>query len=146
MQAYGQETPDAPTIPDAAILQTRIRFLLEEVLEAAAECGIFVATFGPDTLAPQTINDHLRVDPGKKIRFDKLLKELADVDVVLRGFFVALGVRMTPILEAVDANNLMKTSTGHLDATGKFVKSPNHPSALTMVAQALARQGLNIEP
>lgn len=126
MEAFGQNCPAYPTIADAAVRRLRVMLLLEEVIEYADAAGI-------DLLLPAGDKLHIkRVTPvcseTRTPDLAGMVDALGDISVVNTGAFVAHGVRMAPVLEMIDANNLLKYSTGKRNPdTGKFEKAPNHP-------------------
>lgn len=140
MMAFGQATPDRPTIPDLKTRLLRVRLLLEEVFEFAEASAVsvtFTAKATPETRAAieQGKADYnvefegmsFADNPNRKPDLVAMLDGLSDISVVNVGAFVACGVRMSPCLEAVDANNLAKVARGREDPdTGKFIKPPDH--------------------
>lgn len=157
MRGYRQATPDEPTMPDENIRATRVALLLEEVLEFAEESAITVQIhFQREylTLLPKRVPLYdlqcedgcwsLMNTPNREPNLVGMIDALADISVVNTGAFVACGVRMTPVLECVDANNLLKIATGRLDEeSGKFIKAPNHPKPdFAYVLRAQNYQGL----
>ena len=152
----GQST-DHPWIPDLKTRILRVRLLLEEVFELAKASGVAVCVSsgfiqeahlainqegpGYQRSGPVLAFADLRFaeDPDHKPDLVEIVDGLADISVVNTGAFVSYGVRMGPILEAVDANNLMKVANGHLDGHGKFIKPQNHPKV--NLTHALRLQG-----
>lgn len=131
MEAFGQNCPAYPTVADYATRRLRVMLLLEEVLEYAYESAVdlvFLPTADKDRqvldikcIKAEPVGDRQPNLPG-------MVDALGDISVVNVGAFVAHGVRMTPVLEMIDANNLLKYSTGSTDpVSGKFIKAPNHP-------------------
>lgn len=142
MQSFRQATPDSPTMPEAALRAARVALLLEEVVEFADESAIVIQVLvGNDAvlLQPRRVPvGHVAADTdgcwtlvedeSREPCLVGMADALADISVVNTGAFVACGIRMTPLLECVDANNLLKVATGRLnEETGKFEKHPNHP-------------------
>lgn len=135
MTGFGQECPDKPTIPDTKTLTLRALLKLEETLEFLDAAGLQIVFDLPDR---HYVADHpssLVMCGGMKVTarpdaapdMEGMIDALADDSVVNVGTFLALGVRMTPILEEVDANNLMKVANAKVNDAGKFIKAPNHP-------------------
>lgn len=127
MRGFGQRTPDSPTLPNAQERERCFRLLLEEVLEYGVAAGLAAVTHSGDgqTLVIEDIaifgtdEDPCLVD---------MVDACADISVVNTCAFAAMGVRMQPVLEVVDENNLIKIATGALDPiTGKFQKHAAHP-------------------
>lgn len=128
MRGFGQPTPDTPTMPADGRLQARSLLTVEEGLEWADACGVDVYVDNPNGGPP--INLH-----GKKLRYVKtrpanfklMMDAAGDIAVVNTGNFVECGVADVPILETIDANNLLKVANGKLNPdTGKFEKAPDH--------------------
>lgn len=127
MRGFGQRTPNLPSMPTSQERARCFRLLLEEVLEYGAAAGLEAITHSGDG---QTLMiEDIAISP---IDDDPVLADMvdacADISVVNTCAFASMGVRMKPILEEVDANNLLKIETGTLDPVyGKFRKHPNHP-------------------
>lgn len=141
MLGFGQHVPACPVIPSQEIRAARVAFLLEEVLEFAEESAIDVCImhdgewvtltqqrgYISDLVAPDGTYALVNIE-GREPSLVGMIDALADISVVNTGAFIACGVRMTPVLECVDANNMLKVATGKLDPiSGKFVKAPDHP-------------------
>lgn len=126
MVLFGQAVPDTPSIPPQETRCLRARLLLEEVLEYIAAAGLAVhleTERGPVAITMSS----LQIVPQGSPDLVAMTDALADISVVTTGAFAAQGTRMAPVLECVDANNLMKVSRGRLDASGKFIKAADHP-------------------
>lgn len=148
MIGFGQGTPDTPTIPDDKTLVARIRQLLEEVFELANAAGVAIEADLPEPCARL----HFGQDGGNVIvrrdheiipHLELMVDALSDISVVGTGTSVAIGVRLGPMIELTDHNNLMKIANGKLDEHGKFRKSPTHPAP--NYKHALAMQGWDAE-
>lgn len=154
MAGFRQHTPDSPAMPPPAVRLARVRMLLEEVLEFADKCAIDVsinlAGGGSRFLTGDYVPFDASVEDRKEGTFTVTHDEsktpdlvgmvdgLGDISVVNTGGFAACGVAMTPVLEAIDANNLLKIAKGKLDAGGKFIKHPDHqPPDLGFVLRGL---------
>jgi predicted HAD superfamily Cof-like phosphohydrolase len=153
MRAFNQNTPDTPRLPSETIRAARVRMLLEEVLEFADASAINVSVvIGKDQsrfiyskyvpFAESGDADEgsftLTNDPLKEPDLVEMADALGDISVVNTGAFAACGIAMTPILEAIDSNNLLKVAKGKLDAGGKFIKSPDHqPPDIAFVLRSL---------
>jgi predicted HAD superfamily Cof-like phosphohydrolase len=138
-----QEVRPSAGIPDDATLLLRSRLKLEEDFEfcrgAGVKVGVRQADGSVDYVDAVTFFRSLAFvrDPDQKPDMEEMIDALADSSVVNTGSFAALGVRMDPILEAVDANNLMKIANGKLDDHGKLIKAPNHPKVNLKLALKL---------
>ena len=127
MAGFGQAVPDLPTVADEKTRVLRTRLLLEEVFEYAEAAGITV-TYRQNNEAPdqQVSFDNLRFYAEGDVDLAGMADAVADISVVNTGTAAAHGIRLAPILEAVDANNLMKVANGRLDEHGKFIKPADH--------------------
>lgn len=158
MEGFGQTTPERPTLATQATRESRVALLLEEVLEFAEDAAVTVCVRHGDDwvyLHPQRarISDAVVPDgawalmetEGAVPNLAGMIDALGDISVVNTGSFVAFGVRMTPILECIDANNMLKIATGRLNTeTGKFEKHPNHPKPA--IAYELQMQAYDPSP
>lgn len=135
---FGQHIPDRPAVPCGDRLLSQMRMVFEEVLESIYEAGLEIVPSmknGKETF----VLEWRRISSGEgdgSIDLPKLMKELADVSVTLTGMFSACGVKMGPILEAVDCNNIEKKANGRMNPqTGKWEKHPNHqpPNIATLL-------------
>jgi predicted HAD superfamily Cof-like phosphohydrolase len=152
MLGFGQRCPASPTVGPPEDRISRARLKLEETLEYLdkAALSLRVKSLGYDIVtinldkpfdAPEGFV--VEVHPDKKPDLVGMMDALGDDSVVNTGSFVAHGVRMTPILEAIDENNLMKIANGKLDDHGKFQKAKDHP--VVNLEFALALQGYDPE-
>jgi predicted HAD superfamily Cof-like phosphohydrolase len=145
MRGFGQRTPAAPTMPTAQERERCFRLLLEEVLEYGAAAGLSAVTHSGDgqTLV---IEDLAIIGTDDEPSLVDMVDACADISVVNTCAFAAMGVRMTPVLEVVDENNLTKIATGTLDpVTGKFRKHPEHVApdlASVVAAQESSQEGI----
>lgn len=128
MRGFGQNTPDRPTVPPTPDRIRCFRLLLEEVLEYGAAAGLSAVTHLGDGQTLM-IDDLAIVPTDDDACLVQMVDACADISVVNTCAFAAMGVRMKPVLETVDANNLLKIETGTLDpVSGKFKKHPDHPT------------------
>lgn len=144
MRGFGQHTPDKPSMPSTADRTRCFKLLLEEVLEYGAAAGLSAFTHSGD--GQMLMIDDLAVVPtDDEPSLVYMVDACADISVVNTCAFAAMGVRMQPVLEAVDENNLLKIETGSLDPiSGKFKKHPEHPApnfAAVLVAQEFSTGG-----
>lgn len=143
MRGFGQRTPAAPTLPSPQERERCFRLLLEEVLEYGAAAGLAAVTHSGDgqTLL---IDDIAILGTDDDPCLVGMVDACADISVVNTCAFAAMGVRMQPVLEVVDENNLAKIATGNLDpVTGKFKKHPDHVPpdfALVLAAQEVSQE------
>lgn len=97
------------------LLKLRQRLIAEEVAELNAEI---------DTLIQQLEQNG---ETSKESR-QKMFKELADVQYVLSGMAVALGIPLQEVFHRVHASNMSKLVNGKplKREDGKFLKGPNY--------------------
>ena len=139
MQSFDQATPLLPRMPDEHTRKLRAALILEEALEFAQAAGLYVSVKTVDGAVTLSTNRANNIDVAKEGDFfldagaaepslPLMIDACSDISVVMTGTFVACGVPVTPCLELVDSNNLLKIATGKLDpVSGKFIKAPNHP-------------------
>lgn len=153
MRAYNQNTPNSPMMPSEAVRAARVRMLLEEVLEFADASAINVSVVTGKNESRFIFSKYVPVaesgdadegsftltnDPLREPCLVEMADALGDIGVVNTGAFAACGIPMTPILEAIDSNNLLKVAKGKLDAGGKFIKHPDHqPPDIGFVLRSL---------
>lgn len=141
--------PSRPTIPPGKMIEAQARIILEEFLEVMEACGCTLhltsaaiaerAGVNPDCVDTElplirgeiTVEwdgDPVTGETHRKLDIAEVAKELADLSVVTTGMFAEFGIADTPILDAVDTNNLAKLAPGcYLDENRKLRKPPNHP-------------------
>lgn len=142
MRGFGQRTPDAPTLPTTQERERCFRLLLEEVLEYGAAAGLQAVTHAGDGQTLM-IDDLAILGTDDDPSLLDMVDACADISVVNTCAFAAMGIRMQPVLERVDENNLAKVATGTLDpVTGKFCKHPDHvaPDFASVVEAQIANQ------
>lgn len=140
----GKHTPYVPTPPSPEESVVRARLVMEEALELCDALGVTVQVAdhtvykldkslkGLQLFADRTVNQSNLAD---------IAKECADVIVVTTGTASVCGIKMKPVQEAVDANNLAKFGPGgYLDSNGKWQKPPGHKKPDIM--SILKSQGL----
>ena len=90
-----------------------------------------------DAVGDYTLDTAADLEPSLALMMDAC----ADIDVVTRGSAIACGVKLDPILQIVDENNLLKIATGHKNPdTGKFEKASDHPDPAPLIAAEIERQ------
>jgi len=132
MQGFQQPVAEKPTPGSAHDRQLRFRLIFEELLEYAHGAGVNVAAragSGDLLLLPHTMSSYVvSVEEDHPADLVEMIDALGDLHVVVTGGFVSHGVPVTPVLAAIDENNLLKIANGHVDPeTGKFIKPKNHP-------------------
>lgn len=156
MAGFGQAVPSRPRMLSLKDRLLRSRLKLEETLEFPDAAAVDLVVKPGKTLNPgdrviygEGEADNVVFVPatdGRLPDMQKMIDACSDDSVVNTGTFVAMGVRMDPMLELTDANNLMKIANGHLDAGGKFIKSPTHPVPNYRVALELQGWAEPVEP
>ncbi|GIV57641.1 MAG: hypothetical protein KatS3mg042_0554 [Rhodothermaceae bacterium] len=126
MQKAGQETPDAPTIPDAETRLLRAKLILEEALETVKALGVGVRVTTDDgTEVDFNHVDHLDFVAQGEPDLEGVVDGCADISVVTIGTLIAFGIDDEPVLEEVDRANLRKFAPGsYRREDGKWMKPP----------------------
>lgn len=145
LHGIGRDVPTRPQVVDNIVRHLWSFLLLEETLEVLDAAGFALRVAGSEK--DLSIKDLVLNSTDKTVSLEKLAKELADVSVVMTGFFSLCGIDAEKILEIVDENNILKVKTGYRDKeTGKFMKAPDHPSPLPAIQRNLTEQGYAGEP
>lgn len=123
MTSTHQETRDTPGLPSVSTLKLRARLVIEEAFE-------FVQALYKGNPSP-TLRDrleNLKLTSLELISYYTPAPSLpdtadacADLDYVVEGCRIALGVQATPIADEVHAANMLKL-TGPIDEHGKRQK------------------------
>jgi len=164
MQFAKQELPDEPTLPDAKVRKLRAALIFEEAMETISALGVDIVMHvdtnmyvggdskrryfllnqaHPDGHGTVVSHEYQASAPGN---LQLIADGCADVSVVTVGTLSACGIADTPVLEAVDQNNLDKSGPGHTwRKDGKLIKPPGHPEPA--LKEALEQQfvGLTAE-
>lgn len=129
----GQSVPDTKVDPSRAEKITCVRLMIEEVLEMATALGVDIMIPEEDGNPPKYINgaSNFIYDVVDGADLTEVLDAAVDIMwVAVTGPLVLCGIsdKLSPALEAVDQNNLLKLANGHkCPETGKFIKPKNHP-------------------
>jgi len=125
-------TPDKPAVPDEKTVLLRAKLITEESLETVEAMGVQIIAHYDDEMSGQRVSvpidrNRLTFEVVAKPDIVKTVDGLADIYVVTTGTASAFGVNMTPVLTAVDENNLAKFGPGHsIRDDGKIIKPPGH--------------------
>lgn len=122
MRAGEQEMPETPTIPTPEILSLRVKLILEETFELVFACF----PIGPERAAIseqlENICDPRFFDPDMV----EIADALGDLDYVVEGMRLALGIDGSTIANEIHKNNMTKFGPGSwVNADGKQMKPPN---------------------
>lgn len=130
MQAAGQDTPSAVTMPSEEIRRLRAKLILEEALETIEGLGFHVlreTTNDDDRRDPISIEDVTFQQTDAPPSLEGIIDGCADVSVVTIGTLIACGVPDETLLRLVDENNLAKFGPGGFRREdGKWTKPPGH--------------------
>lgn len=128
-RVFGNPCPSSPQVPTKAEFLRQFRIIFEEVLELARSGGIAIRPYAMSRLNNLDDYDFIIDAPNSPaIDLVEAMDAVADISVTNTGMAALCGVALTPILEAVDSNNLAKLAGGHRDPTsGKWIKPANHP-------------------
>jgi predicted HAD superfamily Cof-like phosphohydrolase len=138
MNWFNQATPLVPVVPEDKVVKLRVALPLEETFELAEASGYEVRLNG------QKVNyEDLELVRVGEPYMEDVIDAFGDISVVTVGGLAAYGVADTPVLEAIDENNLLKKAGGRENpVTGKFEKSPDHkPPDINAVLLNLSRIG-----
>lgn len=111
----GQEIANYPRPPDTALARFRARLIQQEFDEVQEELEILASR----------CKSH-----GEKLEgLRRLLKELCDLQYVIEGTAVSLGLPLDAAYRAVHESNMTKRfpdGTFHVNEYGKVIKGPNY--------------------
>lgn len=118
-------------------LNLRLSLVFEEVFEMAEACGM-----SPSDLerASQLIETAITEKPKTPIDLVDLCDALGDIDYVVEGFRLAVGVDGVPIANIIHETNMAKVG-GPLGPNGKKLKPPGWVGPEKAIAEELIRQG-----
>lgn len=107
---------ETPQVPADDRVRLRLRLIAEEFFEALAACNISpdVDGYGPVESAVMEAIDRVELT----VDLPELADALGDLDYVIEGSRLELGVDGAPIAAAIHATNMAKAD-GPVDATGK---------------------------
>ncbi len=130
-----QECPLVPTMPTEKVRELRAKLILEEALETIKALGFAVRMESDNNLVQMS---EIALDSCYKPDLVEVVDGCADISVVTVGTLIACGVKDEPVLECVDANNIMKLGPGHSwREDGKLLKPANHrPPDIDLVLRA----------
>lgn len=127
MLRMGQECPDRPTMPSAAVRKQRIEFMAEELMELcnAFNAELKIADGEVEVLIVERI-------PGEGTDLVEAYDAVIDEIVFSIGTAVSMGTILQPGIDEVNWSNNTKDSNG----TGKWVKGERYrPPNLQRVLQ-----------
>jgi predicted HAD superfamily Cof-like phosphohydrolase len=99
---FGQSIGETPHVPDEKTVRFRLSLIAEEFFELLG-----AASPGAPTLR-QSVFQALIEKAPINVDLPALIDALADLDYVIEGFRITLGVNGTPIAEAVHESNMAK--------------------------------------
>ena len=124
MVGYKQHIPATPTVPDEKTRLLRARLILEEAFETVLALGFILRDVDNGALIDY---ENLVFSPDVEPNLIEIADGCADISVVTIGTLSACGIADMPLLEEVDANNLLKLQNTQWDEFGKGVKPEGHP-------------------
>jgi predicted HAD superfamily Cof-like phosphohydrolase len=114
-QAFGCPNPPHPSEPSPERLKLRLRLILEEVCELVDACGY--SAEGNEFRLDVSIRD----EPDFPFDMVKVVDALADIDYVVEGMRLELGVDGEPVAAEVHRSNMAKVGATQR-ADGKIMK------------------------
>lgn len=138
MWAVGQNVPVTPTIPTAEVLKLRIKLIEEETTELLQDLYWLLhwRERHSDTPMPQALK--LRV-------LTALADDVADVNYVVNGTGVAIGIDGEATFQIVHEANMQKT-TGPRRSDGKQLKPEGWVPPEPAISKHLQRQWMDYAP
>ena len=122
--AFGCPAPSKPTVPPDDRLRLRLRLVLEEVTELFDACAVC------EEIAGQLHGALIELESGGdgiffKDEYDmvKVADALADIDYVVEGMRLELGIDGEPIAAEVHRSNMAKVGATQRE-DGKILKPP----------------------
>lgn len=115
MSGVGQEVILKPTPPDFKLATLRFNLIYEELLELAEAMGL-------------TIEGKLSVANSNEqnINMIEIIDALCDLNYVVYGAAVSMGVDLQPYWNEVQRSNLSKIRDGYKREDGKWMKGPSY--------------------
>lgn len=118
MQAFGQETPDKPTVPSLEVRKLRAKLVIEECLELIDALGLSMqltelpAGYDGGTQINVRSSTLIEFHESKPMSLLETADALADLDYVgPKGTAIACGIDMEPIFAEVHRSNMSKMWT-----------------------------------
>ncbi len=117
-EACGQDTALRPCVPGRETMQLRLRLVAEEFFELLAAAGCLA------DLAHGFVNAAIVQVDVTHFDMVEVVDALADIDYVVTGFRLAMGVDGKPIADEVHRSNMAKCVGGKVvkSETGKILK------------------------
>lgn len=135
MWAFGQEVPPTPTIPTAAIVRLRIKLIEEETTELLQDLYWLLRWLEKHPDEPMSKSLKLRL-------LTAIADDVADVNYVVNGTGVAMGIDGEAIFEIVHEANMQKL-TGPVREDGKQLKPPGWQPPEPVISRHLERQWID---
>lgn len=107
-EVAGQACPTVPTKLDTDTLRLRLRLIAEEADELLQSCQI-------------SRNCQISNIYSDDVDYSEFLDALADLEYVIAGTYVAMGIDGEAVFQEVHRSNMAKKG-GHLNEVGKFIK------------------------
>lgn len=135
-----QRHPDPSNVSEDT-LQLRLALVAEEVFEMLEACGADSLDMAKLKAASSNALNQFKRERSWNIDLVKLVDALADIDYVVEGFRLTLGVDGGPISAIVHKTNMAKRG-GPIDPqTGKQLKPPGWVGPEKAIREELERQG-----
>lgn len=119
MEKAGQETPDAPVIPDEETRLLRAKLILEEALETVAALGFSAS------VVPASPSHLCTLQPTGDPDLTEIADGCCDMMVVTLGTLSACGMSDEALMSEVLDSNDSKFIDGHRRSDGKWMKGPS---------------------
>lgn len=107
-EVAGQACPTVPTKLDADTLRLRLRLIAEE-FDELLDSALCLS------------RDGIGMAESNSVNYTDFIDALADLEYVIAGTYVAIGIDGEAVFQEVHRSNMAKKG-GHLNEVGKFIK------------------------
>jgi predicted HAD superfamily Cof-like phosphohydrolase len=121
MLRAGQECPLKPKIPSKEVRELRVKLIAEELIELALAYNVNLVIVAGGV--------HVKAGEETGCNLVEAYDATLDLEVVVRGNGVAMGVDPEPGWEEVHRSNMTKFIDGFRREDGKWVKGPSYSPA-----------------
>lgn len=130
-EAIGQPVNVTPTLSTEQDRILRARLILEEALELIYDMAVEVYVEPAEQRTYLTNLKYLEFDTSilREPNLTGMYKELVDLNYVVKGTGVVLGLDIDKGHQEVHRSNMTKVIDGHKDETGKWRKGPSYEPA-----------------
>lgn len=117
--AVGQPVPERPTMPSDELLQFRAKLICEEFAELMEAMGALQPELIKLRAACSLMISSMK---SRGLQLHRVAAESVDLDYVVSGTRVSLGIDGAPVLAGIHAANMRKLGGPKCPTTGKQLK------------------------